>query len=724
MPKEGTQKHMCKQILEPVLIFLIMAIVSLGTSTSALARCTALPRPDPPTSLILKRVFSDITFSAPVNLLQAPGETQRWYVVEQSGMIKVFETGDTSARIFVDLSGRITYGGEQGLLDMAFHPDFPDTLQVFCSYTDLQGDSILSKLEVTADGFSALPESEQVLLRIEQPYANHNGGQLAFGPDNFLYLSLGDGGSGGDPLNNGQNPHTLLGSILRLDVDGGDPYAIPPDNPFAGSPCGQGGGCPEIYAWGLRNPWRFSFDQGGEQQLFAGDVGQNTWEEVDIIERGKNLGWHCYEGAHAYDLTDCNQVYIDPIHEYQHTEGRCSVTGGYVYRGSSLPGLNGHYLYADYCTGEIWGLNYQSGSWHNTLLADSSIGLAAFGQANNGEVYALDIHGGGIYQLNTSESKGQGFPELLSETGYFQSGVPDKPVSCFVPYTVNAPLWSDKATKRRFVSTSQESIHIEADGDFMFPIGTVLIKEFSLNGNPVETRLFMRHDDGGWAGYTYRWRADGTDADLLSEATTVQIDGQDWEFPGPNGCLRCHTDAAGRTLGPEIGQLNRTFDYGGSTGQMNQLAFWENLDLFDSPLPDAPDRLTAFARPDDPSADLAARSRAYLHSNCANCHRPGGMSRSRMDVRHQIPLPNMEICNVQPSLGDLGLTRARLLAPGSADRSVMLKRMQVRDENQMPPLGSNLMDPIGTSLVYDWIAKLPACAPVLSPSLFLLLDSP
>jgi uncharacterized repeat protein (TIGR03806 family) len=311
----------------------------------------------------------------------------------------------------------------------------------------------------------------------------------------------------------------------------------------------------------------------------------------------------------------------------------------------------------------------------------------------------------------------------LSDTGYFRAGGPPvEPLDCFIPYSVNSPLWSDGAEKHRFVWAPQGSVAIGPDGDFFFPAGTVFIKEFRLNGVPIETRLFMRHADGGWAGYTYNWRPDGRDAELLTGRATETISGQEWVFPSPNGCLRCHTEAAGRALGPEVGQLNARFDYGGSIGAVNQLSRWEAEGLFSEPLPADPENLTAFAGPSDPDLPVSARSRAYLHSNCANCHRPGGMARGSADLRHGQKLWEMAVCSVEPTLGDLGISGARLLAPGAPERSVLLGRMILRDEYQMPPLASRQADPLGTGLIETWIAQIVSCSPVVAPQMLLLTD--
>ncbi len=332
---------------------------------------------------------------SPIGLANSSG---RLFVVEQPGLIRVIQDDKLLPEPFLDISERVSCCGERGLLGLAFHPEYDQNGLFFVNYTDLNGDTVISRLQVSSNPELADQASEVQLLGVAQPYPNHNGGGLAFGPDGYLYIGLGDGGSGGDPLDNAQNTQNLLGKLLRLDVDQGDLYAIPPDNPYA-----QDGGAPEIWVYGLRNPWRFSCDSlTGD--LFIGDVGQGSWEEVDYYPAGSsggaNFGWSYREGAHPYSAEPEPEdtLLIDPVAEYGREQG-ISVIGGVVYRGEQLPDWQGIYLYADYGSGFIWGLSRsEGGSWQNKLLFQTGTRITSFGEDENGEVYYVDP-AGKIYKL-------------------------------------------------------------------------------------------------------------------------------------------------------------------------------------------------------------------------------------------------------------------------------------------------------------------------------------
>jgi glucose/arabinose dehydrogenase len=297
-------------------------------------------------------------------------------------------------------------GGERGLLGTAFHPDYMSNRRLFVHYSRAgDGTTVVSELRASADRETADPASERVLLTVEDPFPNHNGGQLAFGPDGYLYIGLGDGGSGGDPFGNGQNANALLGKILRIDVDSpaaaGRAYALPPDNPYAAGGTSPGAGLPEIWAIGLRNPWRFSFDREFGD-LYIGDVGQGSWEEIDRQPAdstgGENYGWNVMEGRHCYQDA-CDQAgYVKPIAEYSHSAG-CSVTGGYVYRGQAQPDLQGVYVFADYCSGLVFTLQVDEGTITPKQVLDSGLRVSAFGEDEAGELYLADHSGGGIYRV-------------------------------------------------------------------------------------------------------------------------------------------------------------------------------------------------------------------------------------------------------------------------------------------------------------------------------------
>lgn len=339
-------------------------------------------------------------FSQPLLLTHAADGSGRAFVVGQNGDIQIIENGGPRAEAFLDISERVgSRGNEQGLLGLAFHPDYENNGTFYVHYTDLNGDTVVSRFQVSGDANVADGNSETILLQYDQPYPNHNGGQIEFGPDGFLYIGLGDGGSGGDPHGNGQSLDTLLGKMLRIDVNSGSPYGIPADNPFA-----NGGGLPEIWAYGLRNPWRFSFDRA-TGDLYIGDVGQGEWEEIDFlpggIAGGANLGWSYFEGTHTYQGGAPEGVsLIGPVAEYNHGSG-CSVTGGYVYRGAALPEWQGVYIYGDFCSGLIFGLvQHEDGAWESRLLFETNFQITSFGEDETGELYVLD-RAGGVYQLQS-----------------------------------------------------------------------------------------------------------------------------------------------------------------------------------------------------------------------------------------------------------------------------------------------------------------------------------
>ncbi|MDH4299104.1 MAG: PQQ-dependent sugar dehydrogenase [Dehalococcoidia bacterium] len=383
------------------MVLLVIGVVALAS----LVACNS-GSPIPTDNFQAERVFSDLSFQEMTNLVQ-PGDTDDLiFITEQRGVIYAFSANNSQqADIFLDITDRVNRGGdEEGLLGLAFDPDYQGNgyFYVYYSAADPRR-SVLSRFSLDEENTNiADPQSEVVIMEVAQPYSNHNGGQLAFGPDGYIYIGLGDGGSGGDPLGNGQNLSTLLGSILRIDVSGlsapGD-YEIPADNPFVGIE----GARPEIWAYGLRNPWRFSFDSE-TGLLWAGDVGQNLWEEIDIISKGANYGWNIMEGFHCYSpSTDCNQSGLTlPVVEYGRSQG-CSVTGGYVYRGAQIASLQGHYIYGDYCSGNIWALAYDgSAVTENKLLVDSSLSITSFGVDVTGNLYILDRQGG-IYTLVQTE---------------------------------------------------------------------------------------------------------------------------------------------------------------------------------------------------------------------------------------------------------------------------------------------------------------------------------
>ena len=721
------------------------ATIADGTATGTIRNDDAAPvfgldaRPDnqtcvaPPrtTSVSTEEAFPNLpNISQPTKMLMEPVANPRWFVLRKSGQLVVFDPDNaTSVDTYLDLSGVVRTASEGGLLGMAFHPDYPATPEIFLSYTrNHSGPSMRSVISrfildnATAPSALGAGTVEQVIIEVDQDFDNHNGGDIAFGPDGYLYIGFGDGGSGGDPNERAQDTRYLLGSFLRIDPrdssawQASDSYQIPLDNPFSANlKCGPGqnaNDCPEIYAWGMRNPWRWSFD-APTGQLWAGDVGQGSWEEVDIIERGLNYGWDCREGAHDFETTGCNGAYVDPVTEYGRSSGN-SITGGLVYRGSAIGGRNGQYFYADYGSGRIWALRSDGlGGYINEEVEDTSRGPTSFGADQDGELYFTDISSGRLIKLVPGIGGGQSsIPDLLSDSGCVDPSDITQPYTGLIPYDINATFWSDGADKSRFLGLPNgTSMTIDGQDDWQFPVGTVIVKNFRLNGGLIETRHLMRHPDGVWAGYTYEWNVAQTEATRVVGGRTVNIAGQDWVFPSQAQCDQCHTSAAGFALGPETAQLNKDFTYPSTGRTDNQLETLDHVAMFASPLPGTPDTLPALVDPFDSNADLNDRARAYLHTNCAGCHRPGGGSVVDIDLRYSTALQNTNACDVDPQLGDLGLINPRIIASGDAARSVLVERMSRRDSVSigMPPIGSTVVDAAGVAIVTDWINGLTGC---------------
>jgi glucose/arabinose dehydrogenase len=352
-------------------------------------------------TITTQAVFANLSFTQPVALTQAPGDSTRWFVVEKAGLVRVFanDQNTTSASVFLDIRSLVNATDEGGLLGLAFHPNFPVTPEAFVSYTRSGAPlvSYVSRFLSTDSGQTLNAATEEVILTVDQPATNHNGGNVSFGPDGFLYVGFGDGGGSGDPDGNGQNTSTLMGAIVRLDVTGGSPYGIPAGNPFeANAVCIGGFGvedCPEIYAWGLRNPWRFSFDTT-TSKLWVGDVGQADWEEVDVITAGGNYGWNIREGAHCFNSSSgCANTFVEPISEYDHGLGG-SITGGHVYRGIAISEFAGWYLFGDFTSGRLFGIPEDSPMGiEPEVLSETGLQIVSFGQDTDGEIYVLNFVG-------------------------------------------------------------------------------------------------------------------------------------------------------------------------------------------------------------------------------------------------------------------------------------------------------------------------------------------
>jgi len=697
------------------------------------ATCVVPPRPRTDASARFEPAFPGLTFSGTAYITQAPGDRDRFYVIERGGIVRTFLRGATSnAQVSDFLRVDVNSDGEGGLLGMAFAPDFATSRVLYLSYTrraavpgySSNQRSVIARVRSTNGTTTDGPPV--IVYEVGQPYSNHDGGGIQFGPDGYLYFGLGDGGSGDDPLLAGQDLTTPLGKMLRFDVSNvnATTVAIPADNPFVGmpnartctnydppaSPTPGPGPCNEIWAYGFRNPWRWSFDrESGE--MWVGDVGQNRWEEVDArVQKGGNYGWNICEGNHERGSTTrlCTVPgFIAPLLEHNRTEAR-SITGGYVYRGTEVPSMRGKYVYGDYATGNVWTVVYDaSGAPTPTLLGNVGMGqLTSFGEGNDGELYA--VTGDTIQKLvPTSMDAPDTFPAVLSSTGCTQPGDATKPADGLVPYDLISPLWSDGADKLRYMALPDgKTIRVNDNGDWDFPIGTVLVKTFTRGERRLETRLFMRHDDGGWGGYSYEWNAEGTDATLLPASKVAMYPtGDTWTFPSRTQCLQCHTVAAGGALGPETINMNRDAIYASTNRISPQLDTLQHIGMFSAPLPaDRP----RFVAPSDTTAAIDLRARAYLHTNCAHCHRPEGGGQGSLDLRHQTPLERAGLCNAMNTQGAVGVADL-LLVPGSPESSILSLRMRATDSKRMPTIAVSQTDPLGVEIVDGFIRSIQTC---------------
>ncbi len=667
----------------------------------------------------LERVFPGLAFDTPVYLTNARDGTERLYVVERAGSVHRLDPVADPARDrpatrrVLDLRSRVQsqLGNELGLLSIAFAPDFATSRRVYAFYSTGQRFSpvlapgtvrnrVSRFLADSAADFTIDPATEEVLLEIPKNYFNHNGGQLQFGPDGMLYVSTGDGGSEGDVERNGQNLKTLKSKILRIDVAPRSGYRVPPDNPFVNVPHAKR----ETWAYGLRNPWRFSFDRVSGA-LWAGDVGQDEWEEVDVVEKGGNYGWSRLEGDHVYDAAVPATHPLAPVHEYSHASAGSCVIGGYVYRGSRLPGLAGAYVHGDYTTGNVWALRRHAGVVKNErLFTAGSLDLTSFGEDEKGELY-LCSYDGPLYRIVPTTSTSR-FPKKLSETGLFSDVARLRMDPALLPYHPVEPFWSDGAKKERWIAIPhlEQVVRTEENG-WKFPEGSVLVKHFLLEGKPVETRL-MVHAKGRWTGYSYEWNDLGTDGDLLEAGKKKTIAGHVWTFPSRADCFRCHEESSGTLLGVQTLELDSELDYSIVGGRVaNQLETLAHLGVFTRPLP-AQGTIEHLVNHEDARASLGARARSYLHVNCSMCHRPGGAAAANIDLRFETKLADTKIVGAVPQDGDLGVHGARIVEPGDPGRSVLYLRMHRRGAGQMPPLATHVVDEEGAKVLAEWIRSL------------------
>lgn len=701
--------------------------------------------PDPPPPFKVVRAFPYLKFQHPLLMARYP-EGDRLIVGEQAGVLHSFHTKpDVKAKLFFDLRKELKTihrhpeaSGLETIYGLAFHPDFAKNRQCFLCYTlqskkprpNLKDGTRVSRFTVTqADPPRIDPASEEILLTFLQ--GGHNGGDLHFGPDHMLYISTGDAANPNppDPFETGQDISDLLSSILRIDVDhkdNGKNYAIPKDNPFIG----MKGARPEVWAYGFRNPWRMSFDaKTGE--LFAGDVGWELWESVHRVEKGGNYGWAATEGPQPIKPEKVGPTPIRPaLIELPHTIA-ASVTGGLVYRGKKFPELRGAYVFGDWETRRLWAARFEGDRTKEMPeIAKPSVRIVSFGEDNEGELYFLDYDGGTVHtiQRNDAVAKNKDFPTKLSQTGLFASVKDHQLAPGVVPFRINGRQWQDGAAAEHWAAfpglssanfyKQPKPIPGNVDWHYFrmhFPKDAVLVKTISLGARRAETQIL--HFDGvDWHPYTFAWRDDQTDADLVpADGLEKEMpDGKGkrtWQFHSRIQCLSCHSSWSEYALAFQPEQLNRS----GSDGRNQLIAFSEagllrRMANNDRPLP--PFDSAAVAREPklaDASASdqpMEARARAYLHINCGHCHCEGGGGAVNLRLRFPVPVAGMNAVGVRPTRGDFGLRDASIIKPGDPCASTLYFRMAKFGRDRMPHVGSERPDEAGLKLIEKWIAGM------------------
>jgi len=698
--------------------------------------------PDAPPPYQVEPAFPRLRFEKPIALTAAKG-LDRVFVVELGGKIYSFPNrpGVEIPDLAMDLPSVIPEAGQ--VLGIAFHPDFARKRLVYLCYSTKSAGpngSRVSSFQVEGDNSPRFAAgSEKVLITWQS--GGHNAGCLAFGPDGHLYIATGDTAdpTPPDPLATGQDISDLPSSILRIDVDhpeAGRPYRTPPDNPFVG----LAGARAEVWAFGFRNPWRFSFDRANGD-LWVGDVGWELWEMIHLVRRGGNHGWSIVEGpqsVHPEGRRGPGPI-IPPVVAHPHSEA-ASITGGHVYRGKALPGLVGVYLYGDFQSGKIWGLRHDGTkvTWRGEL-ANSPLQLVSFGEDNEGEVYALDFERSKqVYKLvpNRESDVSISFPRSLARTGLFASVKDQAPAAGVVPYSINAELWSDHAAAERWMAVPDRGLVVaDASGGWKAPEGSVLARTVSLElelGNPksrrrLETQI-LHFESGSWRPYTYAWDEDQADATLVdaeggSRTLRIKDPGapggervQTYRLHGRSECVLCHnpwvelkTTVYGRQsaspLAFHTAQLNR--ETGPKGASRNQIQAWRGASLLGGPAEGDARRMPRLANPYDRKAGPEARARSYLDVNCAHCHQFGAGGSANIVLSASASLGETKAMGALPMQGGFGIDDARIISPGDPEGSVLYYRMAKHGGGRMPRIGSALVDEAGVDLIREWIASLP-----------------
>jgi glucose/arabinose dehydrogenase len=776
------RRQICR--LLPLLLAFGTGVQTAECQLARQANTTLAFPPDLPsaTGYTLTNALGALTFSSPIDVASPPGVTNRLFVVERNNGIQMVNLDTTSKSTFLNITALLAAlpsptptldtGGECGLLSVAFHPNYNQNgyYYIFHSLTiNSQRHERVARLRAsgTPGNYNAATTTDNSsytpLITQRDEASNHNGGDLAFGPDGYLYVSLGDEGNQDDSFDNARRiAKDFFGGILRLDVDlkpenlvpnahvqsnsttyasavHAGTYKVPADNPWVNLPADINGNSTyngftfpkssvrtELWAIGCRNPWRINFDPP-TGRLFVGDVGQNTWEEIDIVTSGFNGGWSWREGLHSHTpqppvAEPAGFAPNAPIYEYQHGSGNFqgnSVTGGIVYRGTPLPELFGAYICADYVSGNIWALRPNSPLWTAQRLGSDTEIVAIGTDPRNGDALFCDFNGGTgmVKRLARSGTTGTPPPATLSAAGIFSDLTNLTPQQGIVPYEPNVTFWTDYAQKQRWFSIKNltDTVGFNADGNWALPTGMVWIKHFDIDlerGNPatrrrLETRVLVRTATDIY-GVTYQWNniqsGAQTDATLVAEdGLTFPIPGsnpaQTWRYPSRSECKVCHTSVGGFALSFNTRQMNRSHDYGLQT--QNQISALSAAGYFSAPVSNAAN-LPALARADDPTSSLEWKVRSYLSANCSQCHQPSGAALGNWDARPTTPTDAAGLIN-GALVNNFGDSANRFIVPGNLVNSMLLKRVQGAGVPRMPPLDTNQRDLTSEQLITDWI---------------------
>lgn len=727
-----------------------------------------LGSPDPPPPFTVEPAFPEFETRELITFEFEPGTGKILFTDREPGK------QESRLRRYDPKTGEIEelFGNLETFYDLEFHPDFAKNGYLFVGNNGPstvprpERHSRVTRFQFDLQTQQLLADSEKTI--IEWRSGGHDGTAMAFGADGLLFVTSGDGSNDSDTDIQGQGLDHLRAKVLRIDVDnpdGDQPYSVPKDNPFVG----MSGARPETWAYGMRNPWRMSFD-AKRGHLWVGNNGQDRLEQVYLVERGANYGWSVYEGSRIFfeNRKQGPTPISKPTFEHDHGESR-SLTGGLVYEGERWPELQGHYLYGDNSTGKIWAAKHDG---QPREIADTNVQITDFGVDANGDILISDfLQGAGFFRIvrNETEDSAAEFPQKLSETGLFRSVSGHEVEETLLPYSVAIPQWMDGARSERYLALPEVEpmmINLAAYNGWKLPEKTTAIQSFAIGDRWVETRL-MSLQNAEWVSVSYRWNEDQTDAELVGRDgldTEIDIGGrkQAWRFPSRAECMVCHSRAAGFVLGLQTPQFNTAHDYGDGVAreqllmlealglnrsswktdalQGEQLALnWNKREARDrndieaqeradleferkfgtraqrgpagssSFLSMSPERYPRLARPDDNSASVELRARSFIHANCSHCHREAGGGNSQINLQFFLADRFTNAIDEAPDHGTLGLTPAedfRIVKPGDPSKSTLFHRVSNAGTGRMPPLGSQTPDPAGTTVILQWIASM------------------